>query len=141
MAKELKEVVLFDGEEISCQLEGNAYTSSPNPLVKLMTSIFRIFWIILGIKLKTYIIITNLRIIQVDKKTILWGIIPSDTAVTTLNKRTIQSVGYTKAVRWLFFKTIYFSMSNMVATTNITYKGSLSDISEIVQKVSELVSK
>ncbi len=85
--------------------------------------------------------ITNKRIIQVDKRTILWGIIPSDTSVLTLNKRTIQSVGYAKAVRWFFFKTIYFSMSNMVSTTKITYKGSLDEVAEIVKSVSELVSK
>jgi hypothetical protein len=141
MAKEIKEIMLFEGEEIKCQLEGNAYTDSPNPLTKLITSIFRLFWIILGIKLITFIVITNKRIIQVDKRTILWGIIPSDTSVLTLNKRTIQSVGYAKAVRWFFFKTIYFSMSNMVSTTKITYKGSLDEVAEIVKSVSELVSK
>ena len=107
----LKEVILLENEENLYQIEGNAYTDSPNPLVKLITSIFRIIWIILGIKLKTYIVVTNRRIIRVDKKTILWGIIPSDAVVSTLNKRTIQSVGYSKAVRWLFFKTIYFKQS------------------------------
>ena len=140
MAANLKEIVLFDSETISCQVEGNAYTSSPDPLQKLIASIFRLFYIVLGIKLRTYIVITNLRIIRVDKRTILWGIIPSDTSVITLNKRSIQSVGYQKAVRWFFIKTIYFSMANMTETTKITYKGSLDEISEIVKKVSELVS-
>jgi len=137
----LKEVILLENEENLYQIEGNAYTDSPNPLVKLITSIFRIIWIILGIKLKTYIVVTNRRIIRVDKKTILWGIIPSDTVVSTLNKRTIQSVGYSKAVRWLFFKTIYFKLENMTENILITYKGSMSDVSNIVQQISEIVSE
>lgn len=137
----LKEVILLENEEILYQIEGNAYTDSSNPLVKLITSIFRIIWIILGIKLKTYIVVTNRRIIRVDKKTILWGIIPSDTTVSTLNKRTIQSVGYAKAIRWLFFNTIYFKLENMTENISITYKGSMNDVSDIVQKISEIVSE
>ncbi|MEA3497285.1 MAG: hypothetical protein U9R42_14755 [Bacteroidota bacterium] len=137
----LKEVILLENEEVLYQIEGNAYTDSPNPLVKLMTSIFRIFWIILGIKLKTHIVVTNRRIIQVNKRTILWGIIPSDTGVYNLNKKTIQSVGYEKLVRWLFFKTIYFTLINMNAGIKITYKGSINDVSNIAQKISEMVSE
>lgn len=138
---ELKEVILLENEETLYQIEGNAYTDSSNPMVKLITSIFRILWIVLGIKLKTYIVVTNRRIIRVDKKTILWGIIPSDTIVSTLNKRTIQTVGYAQAIRWFFFKTIYFKLENMTENLSITYKGSLDDVSNIVQKISELVSE
>ena len=139
--KKLKEIVLIDNEEKLYQIEGNAYTDSANPLTKLIIAIFRIIWLILGIKLKTYLVVTNRRIIKVDKKTILWGIIPSDTIVSTLNKRTIQSVGYAKAVRWLFFKTINFRLENMTENFSITYKGSLDEVSDMVHKISELVSE
>lgn len=139
--KKLKEIILIENEEKLYQIEGNAYNDSPNPLIKLVNSIFRIFWLIFGIKLITYIVVTNRRIIRVDKKTILWGIIPSDTTVSTLNKRTIQSVGYAKAVRWLFFKTIYFRLENMTENISITYKGSLNEVSDIAHKISELVSE
>lgn len=137
----LKEVVLFEGEESLYEIKGNAYTDSPNPLVKLIVSLLRIIWIILGVKLKTYIVVTNKRVIRVDKKTILWGIIPKDTVVSTLNKKTILSVGYAKAVRWLLFKTIYFKLENMTEQVNITYKGKIKDIADITLKISELVSE
>ena len=137
----LKEVVLFENEESLYEIQGNAYTDSPNPLVKLIVSILRIIWIILGVKLKTYIVVTNKRVIRVDKKNILWGMIPKDTVVSTLNKKTIQSVGYAKAVRWLFFKTIYFRLENMTEMVNITYKGALNDIADMTLKISELVSE
>jgi len=137
----LKEVILFDNEEILYKIKGNAYTDSPNPLVKLIVSLLRIIWIIIGVKLKTYIVVTNKRVIRVDKKTILWGLIPKDTVVSTLNKKTIQTVGYAKSVRWLFFKTIYFKLENMTEMINITYKGKIKDLAEMTHKVSELVSE
>ena len=137
----VKELVLLENEEVLYQVEGNAYTDSPNPLTKLITSLFRVVWIILGIKLITYIVVTNRRLIKIDKKTILWGLIPSDIDVTTLNKKTVQSVGYSKAVRWLFFKTIYFKLENMTEIVRITYKGSLDDVANIVLKISEIVSE
>lgn len=137
----LKELVLLENEEVLYQVEGNAYTDSPNPLIKLITSLFRIIWMILGIKLITYIVVTNRRLIRIDKKTILWGMIPSDINVSTLNKKTIQSVGYSKAVRWLFFKTIYFELRNMTEIVRITYKGSLDDVADIVLKISEILSE
>ena len=37
----LKELILLDGEEILFELEGNAYTMSPNPIIKLIVSILR----------------------------------------------------------------------------------------------------
>lgn len=139
--KKLKELTLLEGEEVLYEIEGNAYTDSPNPLVKLLIGIFRILWLIFGVKLKTYIVATQRRIIRVDKHSILWGLIPRDTTVSTLNKHTILSVGYSQAIRWFFFKTIYFKMENMTEKILITYKGSLKDVSDLVHKMSELVSE
>lgn len=141
MAKTPKELILMTDETIVSQITGNAYTDSPNPLIKLLSAIFRIFWIILGIKLTTYIIATNKRIVQIDKKTILWGIIPSDTLVRTLNKNTIQSVGYSYVVRWFFFRTSYFDIQNMTESIHVTYDGPRDELSKIVAELSELVAK
>lgn len=137
----LKELILFENEQQLYQLEGNAYTDSPNPLVKLISSLIRLIWLIFGVKLRTYIVVTDRRIIRIDKKTIFWGLIPKDTVVTTLNKRNILSVGYAQAIRWFFFKTVYFSLEGMTEKLNITYKGSLKEIADIALKVSELVSE
>jgi hypothetical protein len=95
----------------------------------------------MGVKLKTYIVVTNRRIIRIDKTTILWGAIPKDTVVSTLNKKTVQTVGYSKAIRWFFFKTVYFQLENMTETIRITYKGSLENISNTVSEISRLVSE
>lgn len=141
MAKQLKELVLFEGEKVLYQIEGNAYSDSSNPIAQGIAALFKIFWLIFGIKLKTYLIATDKRIIQVDKKTILWGMMTGNVAVTTLNKKTILSVGYQHVVAWFFFKTSYFVLANMTSIIHITYKGNRDELSNIVAEFSRLVSE
>ena len=118
----IKEFSPLDGESILTQIEGNAWNSSPNPLVSIIASITKLIFAILGVKMRTYIIVTNLRIVQVEKKTILWGILPGAVDVITLNKATIQSVGYSMRSSWFIFRKWYFILANMSGTLLITYK-------------------
>ncbi len=141
MAKQLKELVLFDGEKVLYQVEGNAWSSSSNPLEQLIAGFFKIFWVIFGVKLTTYIIATDKRIIQVDKKTILWGMMTGNVAVITLNKKSVQSVGYQHVVSWFFWKTSYFVLANITSVIHITYKGNRDELGNIVAEFSRLVSE
>jgi len=118
-----KEFSPLNGESVLTQIEGNAWNSSPNPLVSLMTSITKFISAIFGVKRSTYIIVTNLRIVQVEKKTILWGILPGAVDVLTLNKATIQSVGYSMRSSWFIFRKWYFILANMSGALLLTYKG------------------
>lgn len=136
---QLDELILFDDEEISFQLEGNAYTESPNPILKLIASIIRLIGLLLGWSLRTYIVITNKRIIRIDKEMIFW-VIPRNIVVLTLTKSSVKEVGYAQARRWLFIKTLYFKMQTYTENTSIAYKGSLKEINDIVTKVAKLIS-
>lgn len=138
MAK-LKELVLLEGETVRAEIEGNAYNSSPNPIAKLFAFFIKIFWMIFGVKLRTYIIATNLRIIQIDKKTILWGILPGDTSVLTLNKTSIQSVGYAMATSWFIFRSFYFLMANTSGLVSITYKGNQEKLTAACMEINKIV--
>lgn len=124
----IKEFILLEGETILTQIEGDAFNDSPNPIAKLIGAVMRIIYMILGVKLRTYIIATDKRIVQIEKKTILWGLLPGDTSVFTLNKRNIQSVGYMTAVSWFVFKAHYFVIANMGGLLKITYKGSANEL-------------
>lgn len=135
----LKEFTLLEGENVLSQIEGDAYNDSPNPIAKLFGLIVKIFWLIFGVKLRTYIIVTNLRIVQVDKKTLLWGILPGDTSVLTLNKSSIQSVGYAMATSWFIFRNFYFLLANMSGLVRVTYKGSESNLIKACQEIDKLV--
>ena len=137
---QLKEFQLLEGEQIIEQLEGNAYNDSPNPFVQLFMFFVKIFWLILGIRLRSYLIITNLRIVKVDKKTLLWGMLQGDTVVLTLNKRSIQSTGYAMATSWLIFKKYYFILENTSGTVKITYDGDKEKLATVCNHVDKMVS-
>ena len=137
----LKEFTPLDGENVLTQIEGDAYNSNPNPIAQLMAAIMKIFWLIFGVKWRTYIIVTNQRIVQVNKKTILWGILPGETGVLTLNKLAIQYVGYAMASRWFIFRKYYFLLANASGLLSITYKGSSDELIKACQIVDGIVAQ
>lgn len=139
MATALNEVILLQGEEVQFQIEGNAYTDTANPLAKFIVSIFRFIGKFLGSSFRTYLVITNKRIIRVDKEIAFW-VIPRNTSVKTIAKSAIREVGYAQAVRWFVFKTLYFQMQTVTENTSIAYEGSLKDVNDLVTKVSELIA-
>ncbi len=137
----LKEFTLLEGETIVAQIEGNAWNTNPNPIAQLIAGIAKIFWAILGIKLKTHIVATNLRIVRIDKKTILWGMLPGAATVLTLNKSTIQSVGYAMRSSWFIFRKHYFLLANMSAELQLTYSGSKKDLVEACRLIDGIVTQ
>ena len=137
----IKEFSPLEGESILTQIEGNAWNSSPNPLVSLMASITKFFSAILGVKRRTYIIVTNLRIVQVERKTILWGILPGAVDVLTLNKATIQSVGYSMRSSWFIFRKWYFVLANMSGSLLLTYKGNKDKLIESCTILDKVVAQ
>lgn len=137
--KNLKEFTPLEGEHVLEQIEGDAYNDSPNPIVRIIIAIARLIWLILGVKWKTYIIITNLRIVEIDKKTILWGILPGATTVLTLNKQSVQSVGYAMASSWFIFRKFYFLLANTSGVIRITYQGDAESLRRACSQIDQLV--
>ncbi len=137
---DFKELTLLENEKVLLKIEGNAYTTSPNPLVRFFTAIFRFFAMIFGYKLKTYLIITNKRIVKIDKETVLY-FIPRNVVVNTLTKNSIREVGYSQTRRWLFFKSLYFHLQSYTENINILYKGSLKDLNNLVYSVVKFISE
>jgi len=137
----IKEFSPLDGESVLTQIEGNAWNSSPNPLASLMASITKFFSAIFGVKRKTYIIVTNLRIVQVEKKTILWGILPGAIDVLTLNKATIQSVGYSMRSSWFIFRKWYFILANASGLLLLTYDGNKDKLIESCTILDKIVAQ
>lgn len=139
--KTLKEFVALPGENVLEMIEGNAYNDSPNPITRLLMFIVKICQMILGIKLFTYIIITNLRVVKVNKKTILWGILPGSVEVMTINKRTVRSVGYAMDSSWFIFRKYYFQLDNGAEMLRVTYNGSLEQLTDICTTVDKVVTE
>ena len=138
---QIKEFTPLSGESVLTQIEGNAWNDSPNPIARLISAIVKFFWAILGVKLRTYIIVTDMRIVQVDKKTILWGILPGALNVLTLNKSTIQSVGYAMASSWFIFRKYYFLLANMSGILRLTYNGDSKSLIEACRILDNVVAQ
>jgi len=137
----IKEFVALDGENILTQIEGDAWNSSPNPIAQLMAVVFKKLSAILGVKLRTYIIVTNMRIVQIDKKTFFWGLLPGSVQVLTLNKATVQTVGYEMASSWFIFRKYYFLLKNMSGEVRITYKGKTDDLVQACRIIDKAISQ
>ena len=120
--KKLKEFTPLEGENVLTLIEGNAWNDNPNPIVQLIMFYVKIVYFILGIRFRTYIIVTDRRIVQVDKKRILW-LIPVAVRVITLNKSSIQSAGWAMASSWLIFRKYYFVLANTRNYVKIIYEG------------------
>ena len=137
----VKEFKQLDGEKVLAHIEGNAWNDSPNPIATLISAIMRIFFAILGVQLRTYVIATNLRIVRIDKKTILWGMLPGAIDVVTLNKSSIQSVGYAMASSWFIFRRYYFLLANASGVLRLTYKGDNEDLIEACNVIDSVVAQ
>ena len=133
-----KEIILLDGENVIDMLEGNAVTDSPNPLVKLISFIIGIFALLMGVRLKTVIVLTDKRLIRMNRTKIFW-FITRDIDVVTFSKKQLGSFGYYQARRWLFFKTLYFSFWENFYMARITYKGKLADLNSFIAKLTEYI--
>ena len=131
----------MDGESVLTQIEGDAWNSSPNPLASLMASVMKIFSAIFGVKRRTYIVVTNLRIVQVEKKTILWGLLPGSVLVLTLNKANIQYVGYAMDSSWFIFRKWYFVLANAGGVLQLTYSDGKEKLVEACAIMDKIVAQ
>jgi hypothetical protein len=137
----IKEFSPLDGESILTQIEGNSWNSSPNPIVSLIASLIKLIMTILGVKRRTYIIVTNLRIVKVAKQFLFWGLLTGNVDVLTLNKTTIQSVGYSMRSSWVIFRKWYFVLANMSGEILITYKGDKNKLLESCTILDKIVAQ
>lgn len=141
MELKLKEFSLLEGERVLTHIEGNAYNDSPNPITQFIMFFVKIVWMIFGVKWRTYFIATNMRIVQVEKKSILWGLLPGELKVLTLNKAAIQYVGYEMASSWFIFRKYYFLAANASGLLRITYKGKSDELNNTCKIIDEVVTQ
>ena len=136
------EFTLLDGEEILTEIEGTL-SFSPHPMMRIFFFLLRIWWAIIGKKLRIYIVITNLRIVKITKKTLLWGLLLGSISVDTLKKSTILSVGYSMESSWFVFRRYYFkvSNSNVFDSIRIVYKGKKEKLLEACRIMDKLVTQ
>jgi hypothetical protein len=138
--KKIKEFTPFEGENVLTLIEGNAWNDNPNPFVQIIMFLVKIVSFILGIRSRAYIIVTDRRIVQVDKNRVLW-LIPVAVSVLTLNKSSIQSFGWEMASSWLIFRKYFFVLENQAGRVKITYSGGKEKLIEDCRILDSVVSQ
>ena len=133
--KDLKEISLFEGEQIIHRIEGDAYNNDPNPVMKAIGKVLGVVHKVLGISQKVYFVQTTHRYLLVEKGMVLWKF-PRDTRCTSLSKGSIESVGYTQARRWIVFKSLFFNLSLKSGMgKEIKFTGKLPELVNIANSV------
>lgn len=101
---------LNDGETELCRLEGNAYTLSSNPLVRIIMFFVKIIQFLLGSVSRVLVVTTSERVVIVKTQKFLW-IFDSAIISTSVFPRGVIDVGYAMKRSFIFFKTHYFTMT------------------------------
>ncbi|HIZ85708.1 MAG TPA: hypothetical protein IAC04_04380 [Candidatus Coprenecus stercoravium] len=136
----IKELSLLEGENVIDCIEGNAWNDNPNPLMRLWMLIVRIFWLIFGVRIRTYLVVTNFRAVEIDRKTILWGLLKGSFVVMTLNRHSISSVGYGMDSSWFISRKYYFAMANASGDIKMTFKGNKEDLFRFCANMDRLIA-
>lgn len=135
-----KYINLVEGETIVQEIEGDAYNEDSHPLARLIGSIIRVISIILGFRMKTHIVVTDKRVIQIDFEKTLW-VINKGVSVISMTPRSIANVGYSNIRKWFIFKTRYFIVGTSGGNILIKFKGNDKMLFDAVTNVNNVLEK
>ena len=107
----LESYIQLSSEEAEvARMRGNAYTTSSNPLVRIIMFFVKIIMFLLGSLRRVIVVVTSERVIVVENQKFLW-FFDSGITVNTFYPRGIIINGYSMQRSWLIFKTHYLTMS------------------------------
>ena len=96
-------------EEIISVLTGNSYTTSSNPVLRLISAVMRIIALIGGSPTTKTIVCTNNRLITENNQKILY-FFDYSFEITAVAPRGIMQVGYNFQRSWFIFKNHYLTL-------------------------------
>lgn len=94
MANLKSKVVLQEGEQLIYELEAELYATSANPFAKLIASIVKIFWMILGFSTRGFLVVTDRRVVEVSVQKVCW-VFETAKVVKYIMPSSVREVGYT----------------------------------------------
>lgn len=95
-------VILDSGEQIVQEIEAELFAESSNPIMRAIGAVLKFVYLILGIKEKGFLVITNKRIHRVTTSVRLW-FITTDRDLSYVLPSSVQQVGYIKSPTCWFF--------------------------------------
>ena len=133
-------IILNDGETEACRLEGNAYTLSSNPLVRIIMFFVKILAFLLGFISKVTVVTTSERVVILNTQKMLW-IFNQSVSATTIFPRGINKIGYKMQRSFIFFKTHYLSVTCGSETELFSSKKGKSGVDDMIKEMKNLRQK
>jgi len=100
-------IKLADGEEIIIELEAELYATSPNPIAQAIGDIKKIFDRLLGNKRKSYLVVTNKRVIEVYDR-IACYCFKIGRHVKYVMPNSVKEIGFTRRASCGLFCPVYY---------------------------------
>jgi hypothetical protein len=102
---------LRENEEVRETLEGNSYNVSSNAIARLLSVIERLVSVILGCPKKTYMYVTDTRVITIEVQTLFW-VIEGSISARSYTPRSITRIGYSLQRSLIVFKSHYLEFES-----------------------------
>jgi hypothetical protein len=123
MAKLASGFTLADDEKLVMEIEAELWATSSNPFAQLLGGIWKFIAMILGTRLKSFLIITDKRVIEV-KSQILCYCINTGRQVKFVLPSSVKEIGYDKAATCgLFCPAYHLYYQAHTQNTRILLKG------------------
>ncbi len=131
---------LQENEEIIKTVEGDAYNTSANPILRMIGFIVRIISICFGLRRKIHIIITNKRVVLIKFDKFLW-VFDSGISVLGMTPRSIHTIGYGMVRSLLIFKTNYFILKTSSENIMLKFVGKKDALYDAVVDVNTVLEQ
>lgn len=131
---------LSDDEAKTCTLRGNAYTTSSNPIVRIIMLFIAIISFLVGSARRVLVVVTSERVIVVENQKFLW-FFDAGVKVRTFYPRGIIINGYAMKRMFLIFKTHYLSISTGGAEELFSSRDGKDKTYEMIGAIKELKEK
>lgn len=117
-------VILNEGEKLVVELEAELWASSSNPIAKFIGACWRIIALIIGIKKKGFVIVTNKRMIEVRQNIACW-VFNTAKEITYVLPSSVKEVGYVKEGTFLgcFCQAYFLYYDAFTQRTSVQLKG------------------
>ncbi len=137
-----EKVTLLPGEQIAFQLEADFWNIGNNPIQKAFGKIQRAINKILGYRVKGFLTVTNMRVIE-TKEEIICYCIPANRSMKVVLPQSVKEVGYVmERICGMFCPTYYFYYEGFTQSTLIQIAGGTDEqLTGYVQKFYEAINK
>jgi len=135
-----KYMPLKEGEEVICELKGNAYTMSSNILGKILGLIARILAAITGSLRSIEINVTHHRVLVFERQKMFW-FFDKSISVRSYSPRTISLVGYTMQKNLFIFRNHYLEFIASSTSMLIKARGGKDKVLTTIGAITDMVGR